>query len=269
MTDINELFVAIQHAKNTEVRIKFREADIILIDDVQFISGLERTQVEFFNTFNTLYELGKQVVFTSDRPPDETHQKVDKLRYLFESGFIAGIQSPDEALRIAITKASAEQLGVVLPDDVINYIADNLGVNIFQLKGALKKLVAYRDFMDADITVASAKKCLKDIVTGSCDAEVLVVTDRIIRETACYYKQAPEDIIGPGRTGDVVYARRVAMYLIHKLTTLSYNDIGQIFDRRDTSTVITTVRMVDKKIQEDHMFSKVIRDIKSNIFISS
>jgi len=259
----NDLVTAIQQGKNVEFREKYRGADYFLMDDIQFIAGKERTQEEYFNTFNTLYELGKQIVFTSDRPPNEIHQLEDRLRTRFAQGLIADIQPPDEALRLAIIRNKAEQLGVVLPDDVTNYIADNLDSNVRQLEGAVKMIIAYRDIMDDDITVESVKTRLKDMFKG--ERDLIPTTDIIIEETAKYYLQTPEDVMGQSRVADTALARQIAMYLIRKLTNLSLKDIGGVFDGRDHSTVLTSVRKVEKKIRDDNDFSNIIRNITSNI----
>ena len=259
----NDLVTAIQQGKNVEFREKYRGADYFLMDDIQFIAGRERTQEEYFNTFNTLYELGKQIVITSDRPPNEIHQLEDRLRTRFEQGLIADIQPPDEALRLAIIRNKAEQLGVILPDDVTNYIADNLDSNVRQLEGAVKMIIAYRDIMDDDITVDKVKERLKHMFIDGVD--LIPTTDIIIEETAKYYIQTPEDVKGQSRVADTALARQIAMYLIRKLTNLSLKDIGGVFENRDHSTVLTSVRKVEKKIRDDKDFSNIIRNITSNI----
>jgi len=259
----NDLVTAIQQGKNVEFREKYRGADFFLMDDIQFIAGRERTQEEYFNTFNTLYELGKQIVITSDRPPNEIHQLEDRLRTRFEQGLIADIQPPDEVLRVAIIRNKAEQLGVVLPDDVTNYIADNLDSNVRQLEGAVKMIIAYRDIMDDDITVESVKARLKDMFKG--ERDLIPTTDTIIEETARCYMQTPDDVKGQSRVSETALARQTAMYLIRKLTNLSLKDIGGVFDGRDHSTVLTSVRKVERKIRDDKVFSDRIRNITSNI----
>ena len=259
----NDLVSAIQQGKNVEFREKYRGADFFLMDDIQFIAGKRSTQEEYFNTFNTLYELGKQIVFTSDRPPSEIFELEDRLRNRFQSGLMADIQPPDEVLRVAIIRNKAKQLGVVLPDDVTNYIAENLDSNVRQLEGAVKMIIAYRDIMDDDITIDMVKERLKDIFRGK---RVLIpTTETIIEETAKYYMQKPEDIKGQSRVADTALARQIAMYLIRKLTNFSLKDVGGVFDGRDHSTVLSSIRKVERKIRADENFSKIIRDITSNI----
>lgn len=258
----NNLILALKQGKNVEFRDKYRGADFFLMDDIQFIAGREGTQEEFFNTYNTLFELGKQIVLTSDRPPGELYTLEDRLRTRFEHGLLADIQPPDELLRIAIIKNKAEQLGVVLSDDVTYYIAENLDSNVRQLEGAVKMLIAYRDIMDDDITVDSVKTRLKDMFKG--ERDLIPTTDTIIEETARYYSQTSEDVKGRSRVPETVLARQIAMYLIRKLTNLSLKDIGGVFER-DHSTVLTSVRKVERKIRESNDLSYKIRDITSNI----
>jgi len=259
----NDLVLAIQQGKNVEFREKYRGADFFLMDDIQFIAGRPSTEEEYFNTFNTLYELGKQIVFTSDRPPSQIHKLEDRLRTRFESGLIADIQPPDDVLRVAIIRNKAEQLGVILPDDVTNYIADNLDSNVRQLEGAVKMIIAYRDIMDDDITVESVKTRLKDMFKG--ERELIPTTNDIIEETAKYFIQTPEDVKGQSRVADTALARQIAMYLIRKLTNLSLKDVGKEFAGRDHSTVITSIKKVENKIKNNSDFSNIIRDITSNI----
>ena len=259
----NELISAIRQGKNVEFREKYRGADFFLIDDIQFIAGRIGTQEEFFHTFNTLRELGKQIVFTSDRPPSEMHALEDRLKTRFESGLLADIQPPDDALRVAIIRNKAVQLGVVLPDDVTFYIADNLDSNVRQLEGAVKMIIAYRDLMDDEITVESVKARLKDMFKG--ERELISTTDDIIEETAKCFMLTPEDVKGQSRQANIVLARQIAMYLIRKLTNLSLQDTGKMFEGRDHTTVRSSVLKVEQKMREDKDFEYTIRDITSNI----
>ena len=262
----NEMIEAIQKGqigKTIEFREKYRGADVFLMDDIHFIAGKMSTQEEFFNTFNTLYELGKQIVFTSDRPPSEIYKLEDRLRSRLESSLIADIQPPDTELRIAIIRNKAAQLGVILPDDVSEYIAETMSSNIRQLEGAVKMIIALRDIMDEEITVASVTKRLKEIFKASED--LLPTVDTIIEETAKYHMLTSEDLKGQRRTRDTALARQIAMFLIRKLTNLSLKDIGYLFEGRDHSTVLSSVRRIESYIEESPDFSKIIRDITSNI----
>ncbi|MCL2366466.1 MAG: chromosomal replication initiator protein DnaA [Oscillospiraceae bacterium] len=262
---LNEFIIALQKKRMDEFRDKYRVADLFLIDDIQFIAGKIETQEEFFNTFNSLYEHGKQIVFTSDRPPSEIHRLEDRLRTRFESGLLADIQPPDDALRVAIIRNKAEQLGVIIPEDVINYIAENLNSNVRQLEGAVKMIIAYRDIMDENITVESVKQRLKDMFKGSKDT--LPTTDTIIEETARYYALTPDDLRSQSRIRNTALARQIAMYLIRKLTNLSLKETGAAFER-DHTTVINSIDRVESRLKDPNdatEFSNVIRDITSNI----
>jgi chromosomal replication initiator protein len=259
----NELIDAIQQGKNVEFREKYRGADLFLMDDIQFIAGRISTQEEFFNTFNTLYEIGKQIVFTSDRPPSDIYRLEDRLRSRLESSLIADIQTPDPELRIAIIRKKAAQLGVILPDEVIDYISDTMTSNVRQLEGAVKMIIALRDIMDEDITVASVAARLKEIYKASED--LLPTVDTIIDEAAKYYMLTPEDLKSQRRTRDTAHARQVAMFLIRKLTNLSLKDIGLLFGGRDHTTVLSSIRRIEASIEDSPDYSKIIRDITSNI----
>ena len=259
----NELIEAIKIGKNIEFREKYRSSDLLLIDDIQFIARKISTQEEIFHTFNTLFEAGRQIVFTSDRPPQEIHTLEDRLKTRFESGLLADILPPDDALRVAIIRNKAEQLGVVLPDDVTNYIADNMTSNIRQLEGAVKMIIAYRDIMDDDITVDTVKSRLKDMFKGS--HELIPTVDVIIEETAKFYMLSPEDVKGQSRMRDTVLARQIAMFLIRKLTNLSLKDTGKLFEGRDHSTVLSSIKSIEKKVLDSADLSGIIRDITSNI----
>jgi len=259
----NELVAAIRQGKNFEFRDKYRNADYFLVDDIQFIAGRIETQNEFFNTFNALYEAGRQIVFTSDKPPSEMLKLEDRLKSRFEQGQLADIAPPDDALRLAIIMNKAEKLGVILPDDVTYYIAENLTSNVRQLEGAVKMLIAYRDIMDDEITVEAVKKRLKDIFKG--ERDLIPTTDTIIEETAKYFLLTPEEVKGQSRISNTALARQIAMYLIRKLTNLSLKETAGIFDGRDHTTALTSTRKIERKIRDEQDFSKVIRDITSNI----
>jgi len=259
----NEMIQAIQQGKNVEFRERYRGADLFLMDDIHFIAGKTSTQEEFFNTFNTLYELGKQIVFTSDRPPSEIYRLQDRLRTRLESSLIADIQPPDTELRIAIIRNKATQLGVLLPDDVTDYIAETITSNIRQLEGAVKVIIALRDIMEEEITVATVANRLKEIFKATQD--LLPTVDMIIEEAAKYYMLTPEDLKGQRRTRDTALSRQIAMFLIRKLTNLSLKDIGMLFEGRDHSTVLSSIRRIETNIEESPDFSKIIKDITSNI----
>ena len=259
----NELILALQVGKNVEFREKYRSADLFLMDDIQFIAGKISTQEEFFHTFNTLYEANRQIVFTSDRPPGEMMRLEDRLKSRFESGILADIQPPDYETRMAIIKNKAQQLGLILSDEVSNYIAENMTSNVRQIEGAVKKIMAYRDLMDDAITVSSVAKAIKDMFKEK--SEYIPTPDIIIEETAKYYSLTSEDLKGQRRTRNTALARQISMYLIRKLTNLSLKDIGNIYEGRDHTTVLSSIRRVETNIRSSQEFSQTIKDISSNI----
>lgn len=259
----NELILALQVGKNVEFRDKYRGADLFLMDDIQFIAGKIQTQEEFFHTFNTLYEANRQIVFTSDRPPNEMTRLEDRLKTRFESGLLADIQPPDYETRMAIIKNKAQQLGMLLPDDVSNYIAENMTSNVRQIEGAVKKVMAYRDLMNDSITVSSVSKAIKDMFKEK--TEYIPTSGLIIDETAKYYSLTPDDLKGQRRTRNTALARQISMYLIRKLTNLSLKDIGDQYDGRDHTTVLSSIRRIEENMKTSTSFSQIIRDITANI----
>ena len=259
----NELISALQNGKNIEFREKYRGADLFLMDDIQFIAGKISTQEEFFHTFNTLYELGRQIVFTSDRPPNEIARLEDRLKTRFESGLLADIQPPDYETRMAIIRNKANQLGLLLPDDVADYIAENMTSNVRQLEGSVKMIVAYRDLMDNVITVTAVSNLLKGMFKGG--GAFMPSIDTIIEEAAKYYSLPVEEIKSERRTRNTALARQISMYLIRMLTNLSLKDIGEIFGGRDHTTVLSSIRNIEKAMKDSAEFSQIIRDITTNI----
>jgi chromosomal replication initiator protein len=233
------------------------------MDDIQFIAGKNSTQEEFFNTFNTLYEQDCQIVFTSDRPPKDMVTLEDRLKTRFESGILADIQPPDYETRMAIIKNKSKQLGLSIPDDVANYIAEHMTSNVRQIEGAVKKITAYHDLMGDDITVTSVAKIIKDMFKEN---EDLVITpDMIIDETARYYSIPPEDIKSQKRNKEISLARQISMYLIRKQTNLGLQDIGDIFGGRNHSTVLESIRRIENSITQSPQFAKTIKDITTNV----
>ena len=264
----NELIHAIQTGKNVEFRQKYRSADLFLVDDVQFIAGMVRTHEEFFHTFNTLYEEQCQIVLTCDRPPVEILRLDERLRTRFEWGLIADIQPPDIETRIAIAKKKSQQLGFILPDDVAIYIAENITANVRQLEGAVNKLLAYSDLLNDNIDIASVSRAIKDMFKEK--TEFIPTVEIIIQETANYYSLTAEDLRGTGRTRNTALARSVSMYLIRKLTNLSFDDIGKEYRGKngkgmDHSSVMSAVRKIEERLKETPDFSETIRDITGSI----
>ena len=258
----NELISAIQSGKNIEFREKYRYADLFLMDDIQFIAGKVQTQEEFFHTFNTIYESGHQIVFTSDRSPAEISRLEDRLRSRFESGLIVDIQPPDYETRIAIIRNKATQLGIVLDNDISDYIAQKITANVRQLEGAVKKVKAHQELMNEKLDLGSVAKILEDFYKDSIEAPT---PEMIIEETAKYYNLSADDLKGQVRTRNIVNARQIAMYIIRKLTNFPLADIGVIFQGRDHTTVMSSIRKVESSIKSDAEFSETVKNIISNI----
>ena len=258
----NQMVQSIKDNTQEEFRNKYRHVDLLLVDDIQFIAGKIGVQEEFFHTFNNLYEAGKQIVITSDRPPMEMVKLEDRLRTRFEGGLMADIQPPDMETRMAIIRNKAAQLGMVLPDDVVNYIADTIKSNIRQIEGVVKRLTAYNSIMDDEINIGAAKRAIKDVIRVG---EFVPTPDSIIEETAHYYSLEPDDLRGQRRTKNTAMARQISMYLMRSLTNLSLKDIGEQYEDRNHTTVLQSIRKVEDLISRDPSVSATIRDITSNI----
>ena len=259
----NELIAAIQAGRNIEFREKYRKSDLFLVDDIQFIAGKQSTQEEFFHTFNTLYESGKQIVFTSDRPPQEITLLTDRLKTRFESGLLADIQPPNFETRVAIIRNKADELRLTMPDDVINYIANNLTSNVRQIEGAVKKIMAHHELIHDEINVTSVSRIIKDMFKEN--SEFIPTADEIIKETAKYFSLTTDDLKSQRRSKNMALARQTAMYLIRKLTNLSLKDIGACFDGRDHTTVMSSIKRVEDLVKADPQFAQTVKDITANI----
>ena len=259
----NDLITAIQSGRNVEFRSKYREADLFLIDDVQFIAGKESTQEEFFHTFNTLYENHKQIVMTSDRKPSDMNTLEDRLRTRFEWGLLADIQPPDYETRMAILKNKAVQLGLDLPDDVCNYIAINITNNVRQIEGTVKKILAYRELNNMPLDLGSISRAIEDMFKA--EGSSLPTPSLIISQVCKFYSVDEATLRGTQRTRGIAEARQVAQYLIRKLTNLSLPDIGTEFGK-DHTTVLYNIRKVEAALKNgDKELQDNIRDITANI----
>ena len=259
----NELVDAIKNGKNIEFRSKYREADLFLIDDIQFIAGKESTQEEFFHTFNKLYEEHKQIVMTSDRKPSDMATLEDRLRTRFEWGLTMDIQPPDYETRMAILKNKAYQLGLTLTDDVCNYIAINVTSNVRQIEGTVKKILAYRDLNNMPLDLPNISRAIDDMFKS--EGNALPTPNLIISQVCKFYSFDEVTLRGPQKTKGIAEARQTAMYLIRKLTNLSLPDIGKEFDR-DHSTALHAIRKVEAGLKNgDTTLQNNIRDITANI----
>ncbi len=258
----NQMVRAIKDGTVDDFRMKYRNVDLFLVDDIQFIAGKRSTQEEFFHTFNNIYEAGHQIVITSDRPPLEMSLLDDRLRSRFEGGLMADIQPPDLETRMAITRNKAAQLGLILSDEAVEFIAENITANIRQIEGVIKRLTAYKEILDYTITIDSVKRAIKDVMrTG----EYIPSPERIISETARFYSLREEDLRGQNRSKNTAMARQISMYLMRSLTNLSLKDIGTEYEDRNHATVLSSIRKVEELIKTDPNMVLTIRDITSNI----
>jgi chromosomal replication initiator protein len=254
----NELIEAIAKKDTAGFKEKYRRADMLLIDDIQFIAGKVSTQEEFFHTFNALYESNKQIVLTSDRPPKDMKQLEDRLRSRFESGLIIDIQPPDEELRMAILKRKAMIINLDISNEVLTFVAENVKNNIRQIEGVIKKLGAYNFVTNKPITLEVAKSQLAGVLSGKESPEVTV--DRIISEISKKYHITPEEIKGKKRTKDVAMARHVAVYVIRKATDMSLQSIAKIFGR-DHTTMMSSIDVVENDMEVDASFEHEVKSL--------
>ena len=255
----NELINAIRNNKTPSFRDKYRNIDLLLIDDIQFLAGKESTQEEFFHTFNSLYEASKQIVISSDRPPKEIPTLEDRLRSRFEWGLITDIQAPDLETRIAILKKKAALEGWKLPDEVIEYIADQINSNIRELEGALIRVIAYSSLTNQSVTLNLTNEVLKDIISSHQAKRMSI--DYIQDTVAEYFQIDVSDLKAKKRTKNITVPRHVAMYLCRELTEASLPKIGESFGGRDHTTVLHACDRVREMMKNDAQFSRVVKDL--------
>ncbi|GKX68437.1 chromosomal replication initiator protein DnaA [Inconstantimicrobium mannanitabidum] len=259
----NELINAIKDDKNEEFRNKYRNVDVLLIDDVQFIAGKDRTQEEFFHTFNTLHEANKQIILSSDRPPKEIPTLEDRLRSRFEWGLIADIQAPDFETRMAILKKKADVENLNVANEVMVYIATKIKSNIRELEGALIRIVAYSSLTNREITVDLASEALKDIISSK---QGTIVTIGIIQDAiANYFNLRIEELKSQRRTRNIAYPRQIAMYLCRKLTDMSLPKIGEEFGGRDHTTVIHAYEKISEALKTDEILQNTVNDLTKKL----
>lgn len=247
--------------KNFE--IKYRNIDVLLIDDIQFIAGKERTQEEFFHTFNALHEASKQIILSSDRPPKEIPTLEDRLRSRFEWGLIADIQAPDFETRMAILKKKADVENLNVANEVMVYIATKIKSNIRELEGALIRIVAYSSLTGRDITVDLATEALKDIISNKQSKNITIETIQDV--VSSYYNLRVEDLKSQRRTRNIAYPRQIAMYLSRKLTDLSLPKIGEEFGGRDHTTVIHAYEKISGGLKNDESTQNTINDLTKKL----
>ena len=262
-TFINELISAIQQGRNTQFRNRFRNVDILMVDDIQFIAGKDSTQEEFFHTFNELFEHGKQIILTSDKPPQDIAKLEERLRSRFAWGLIADIQRPDVETRTAILRAKAISEGVKVPDEVLGLIADHVNSNIRELEGSFNKLVAYSMLVSEPITMDLARVALRDIINGEKRRQI---TAGMIMQTVCeYFSVTMEDLTSATRKREITVPRQIAMYLTRDLTAMSLPQIGTAFGNRDHTTVLHACSVVSKGIQDSVELAAQVSDLRQMI----
>lgn len=258
----NQMIESIATKSQEKFRAKYRKADVLLIDDIQFIAGKDSTQEEFFHTFNALYEDRKQIIMTSDRPPRDIKTLEDRLKTRFEWGLIADIQPPDFELRIAIMRNKANMIGMTLPDEVLTLIAENLKSNIRQIEGAIKRICA-RSFLNGDpITVELAKSCISEFIAVNDPPEI--TAKKIVETVSKKYGIPTDEIYGRKRTKPISNARNVSIYIIRKITSLSLTYIAQIFDR-DHTTIMSAIRSVEGETRSNPLLDIEINEMIKEI----
>ena len=255
-TFTNELIESVKTNKNTEFRNKYRNIDVLLIDDIQFIIGKLSTQEEFFNTFNDLYLLGKQIVISSDRPPKEMETLPDRLRTRFESGLPVDIQIPTYETKMAIINKKSEALGIDFPYEVKDYVATNITSSIRELEGALTKLSAYSKLSHTPLTAEFAKNTLKDLISPYSKKEI--TPELIIEVVAEHFHIKPEDIISHRRSADIAFPRQIAMYLCRQMTQTPLEAIGKAMGNRDHTTVIYGADKIAKETVTNESTKNVV-----------
>lgn len=257
----NELIEALTNKTSIMFREKYRNADVLLMDDIQFIANKHGVQEEFFHTYETLYEAGKQIIVTADRLPKDIQSLAERLRSRFEHGIIADIQPPDLELRVAISKRKAQNLGMNVPNDVLMYLGENVKDNIRQIEGALKKMRAMAFIQGTEIGMEHAKAVVADILTAKASA---VTPEKVITYVSQKCNVPFEDIVGKRKTDSIVSARQIAVFLLRELTDLSHANVGKVFNR-DHSTVVSSVNKIKERMKQDPGFESQIEDMMKDL----
>ena len=256
----NQLINAIKENKTEMFRNKYRNIDVLLIDDIQFIAGKDRSQEEFFHTFNALHDDGKQIIISSDRPPKDINLLQDRLKSRFEWGLIADISNPDYETRLAILRKKAQLDNIIVDDEILSDIATKIDSNIRELEGILKKLIANASLTNCPITIEMAEKAINDVVTK----KDKVLSLELIQETiAKYFNITVEELKGVKRSNDVTLPRQIAMYLCRNVAQLPLTKIGEGFGKRDHTTVIHACTKIEKEIQNNVSTKRIVESVKN------
>jgi chromosomal replication initiator protein len=256
---VTDLITSIRYDRMQSFRDRYRTADALLLDDIQFIAGKERTQEEFFHTFNALYEAQRQIVFTSDRPPKEIPTIEERLRSRFEWGLIADIQPPDLETKVAILRRKADEKKVDLPQDVALFLAERVRSNVRELEGHLNKIAVFASLAGKPVTVDLAREALKDLLTKE---NKPITGAEIMRVVAAHYGQTVTNLKSKTNTQTVVFPRQVAMWMCKELTDLSYPEIGKLFNNKHHSTVMHSVEKISDMIENDQQFARTLDTLK-------
>ena len=260
----NQLINAIKDNKNEFFRNKYRNIDVLLIDDIQFIAGKERIQEEFFHTFNALYEDGKQIIISSDKPPRDIPFLEDRLKSRFEWGLLADISCPDYETRFAILRKKAQDENIIIDDFILSNIANKIDSNIRELEGVFNKIVARASLVHTPITIEQAEKAINEFKVES---ERVISCDFIQETVAKYFSINKDDLAGNKRSNDVAYPRQIAMYLCREVANMSFPKIGEEFGNRDHSTVMHAFKKIEKEVKEQTNTKQIVDSVK-NIIIN-
>lgn len=255
-TFTNELIESIKQDKNQEFRDKYRNIDLLLIDDIQFIIGKESTQEEFFHTFNTLHQAKKQIVITSDKSPKDLERLEERLRTRFEMGIQADISSPNYETRMAILRKKVESDGIEIDDNILDYIAANIKSNIRELEGALNKIIVFSNLERQPIDLVLAEKALKDLISPDGNREI--TAELIIQTVAEHYGLTMDDMVSKKKSQDIAYPRQISMYLCQKMTECSLQYVGNILGKRDHTTIMHGIKKIESDVKENQNLKNTI-----------
>ncbi len=255
----NQLINAIKDNKTDQFRNLYRNIDVLLIDDIQFIAGKERIQEEFFHTFNTLHENGKQIILSSDRPPKDMQLLEDRLKSRFEWGLIADISSPDYETRLAILRKKAQLENVLVDDEILSNIANRIDSNIRELEGALMKLIAESSLINTPITMEMAERAINNIVSQK---DKVISSDFIQDTVAKYFNISIKDLRSSKRSNDIAFPRQIAMYLCRNVAQMSLPQIGKEFGKRDHTTVMHACNKIEKEMKDNSNTKLIVESVK-------
>ena len=260
----NELVNAIKDAnyKNELFRNKYRNIDILLIDDIQFFAGKNTAQEEFFHTFNTLHQNGKQIILSSDKPPRDIALLEDRLKSRFEWGLIADISMPDYEMRLAILRKKTQLEGILIDDDILSLIATRIDSNIRELEGVLNKILAYTSLTHSPITIEVVEKAINDVTLQK---ENIISADYIQDVVSNYFKIDKRDMVSSKKSNDIAYPRQIAMYLCRTVGQMSFPRIGNDFGGRDHTTVMHAYKKIEKEIKENTNTKLIVESVKTII----